>query len=302
MIKIEIDRPFVFAALKLCSVFLMLPSTALATPLKAPEMATPLKVMLDPGHGGYDSGAVVAGIREADLVLQVTRQLKELLKDDPRFEILVTRDKDLKVSLNERVKKAEQAKVDLFLSLHVNSNSDHRVQGMEVYIQNHLPADDESLLLASLENQKEIIHNQTLDTADSQSLSKKTDLAMIIEDLRQAGRLKSSHRLSSHLAEAWPSKSSAGSTPPALNKQKPPIRQAPFFVITKLGIPAALIELGFLTHPKERELLNQKQTQKAMADAIYKGLISYLLDKDSAGELRSMDANRRPATEPTSNN
>lgn len=299
MIKIEINRLYIFAALKLCGVFLT--STALATPLKSTDVATKLKVMLDPGHGGYDSGAVVAGIREADLVLQVTRQLKELLKDDPRFEILVTRDKDLKVSLNDRVKKAEQAKVDLFLSLHVNSNSDHRVQGMEVYIQNHLPPDDESLLLASLENQKEIIHNQSLDTADSQSLSKKTDLAMIIEDLRQAGRLKSSHRLSSHLAEAWPSKN-LPAPPRGPNKQKPSIRQAPFFVITKLGIPAALIELGFLTHPKERELLNQKQTQREMADAIYKGLISYLLDKDSAGELRSMDANRRPATEPTSNN
>lgn len=301
MIKIDFNRLCKSAALKLCGV--LFTSTALGAPLNSAVVATPLKVMLDPGHGGYDSGAVVAGIREADLVLQVTRHLKDLLKDDPRFEILVTRDRDLKVSLNERVKKAEQAKVDLFLSLHVNSNSDHRVQGMEVYIQNHLPADDESLLLASLENQKEIIHNQSLDTADSQSLSKKTDLAMIIEDLRQAGRLKSSHRLSSHLAEAWPSKNLAVSgTSQAPNKQKPAIRQAPFFVITKLGIPAALIELGFLTHPKERELLNQKQTQKEMADAIYKGLISYLLDKDSGGELRSMDANRRPATESTSNN
>lgn len=235
--------------------------------------ATPLKIMIDPGHGGVDAGAVVKGLREADLVLEVSKFLKAKLDTDPRFAATMTRTENVRVSLNERVKKTEALGADLFVSLHLNSNMDPRVRGMEVYIQNHLPPDDDSLLLASLENQKELMHEVQSKATNpaTESLSKRTDIAMILEDLNRSSRLKASHRLSKHLTSNW--------TDERNNKVNRTIRQAPFFVVTRLGIPAALIELGFLTHEQERQFLTKPSFQQEMAENIYRGLISYLDEK-----------------------
>lgn len=257
-------------------------SSALAAPLlSGPETrGSPFKVMIDPGHGGVDSGAVVKGHREADLVLDVSRLLKDRLEKDSRFQVVMTRAENVRVSLSERVKKAGAAQADLFLSLHLNSNEDHRVRGMEVYIQNHLPPDDDSLLLASLENQKELMHEvqgRALDPS-TESLSKKTDIAMILEDLHRSSRLRSSHRLSRHLASNW-KKPATGAAKPSGQT----IRQAPFYVITRLGIPAALLELGFLTHEQERKTLTSADSQKEMAESIYKGIVSYFDEKQRVG-------------------
>lgn len=240
----------------------------------------PLRVMIDPGHGGVDAGAVVKGHREADLVLQVSKLLKERLDQDARFHVTMTRAEDVRVSLGERVKKAGQTQADLFLSLHLNSNEDHRVKGMEVYIQNHLPPDDESLLLASIENQKELMHEvqgKALSPS-TESLSKKTDIAMILEDLHRSSRLRSSHRLSRHIASNWKEVQTDSRAPSssANSRHSQTIRQAPFYVITRLGIPAALLELGFLTHDQERKAMTSIEVQKQMADNIYLGLVSYL--------------------------
>jgi N-acetylmuramoyl-L-alanine amidase len=225
--------------------------------------------MIDPGHGGLDSGAVVQGQREADLVLEVSKLLKAKLDTDPRFQAAMTRQENVRVSLGERVKKTEAAKSDLFVSLHLNSNADSRVRGMEVYIQNHLPPDDDSLLLASLENQKELMNEvqSRATNPETESLSKRTDIAMILEDLHRGSRLKASHRLSKHLTANW------GDPVTKVNRT---IRQAPFYVVTRLGVPAALVELGFLTHHQERQILTQKDSQKQMAENIYRGLVSYI--------------------------
>lgn len=235
--------------------------------------------MIDPGHGGVDAGAVVKGHREADLVLEVSKILKARLDQDPRFQITMTRAENVRVSLGDRVKKTSAAQADLFLSLHLNANEDHRVRGMEVYIQNHLPPDDESLLLASLENQKELMQ-EVQDKAlspSTESLSKKTDIAMILEDLHRGSRLRSSHRLSRHIASNWKQVQVDSSGTPATgdSKHSQTIRQAPFYVITRLGIPAALLELGFLTHEQERKALASPLAQKEMAENIYQGLVSY---------------------------
>lgn len=234
---------------------------AQAPALKTPPL--PLRVTIDPGHGGIDAGTVHNGLRESDVVLSVAKKLKDKFDQDQRFQASLTRVEDVKVSLPERVRKAEVQKADIFVSLHANSSSDPRARGMEVYVQNHLPADEDTLLLAAIENQKEIMREQEQET---QGLSKKNDIAMILEDLQRNSKVRSAFRLSRILARKWP-----------LNDRRSsrPIRQAPFYVITKTPATSILLELGFLTHPKDRDLLNRAEVQEQVAASIYQGVLDF---------------------------
>lgn len=227
----------------------------------------PLHIMVDPGHGGMDAGAVAGGTREADLVLTIAQQLEKKLIESPEFKVTLTRRSDDRVALNERVRKAEMAQADLFLSLHANSNGDARVRGMEIYFQNHLPPDEETLLLAALENQKELLRESVKNR--SANLSKKNDVAMIVEDLRRSSRVRSSRRLSLELANNWESTTTGESSTTRT------IRQAPFHVVSRISIPSVLIELGFLTNKKDREDLKSATVQARIVDNLYAGLLEY---------------------------
>lgn len=218
-----------------------------------------LQVMIDPGHGGIDSGTSHLGVQEKDLVLRVADYLKQLLADNPQFSVQMTRHKDQHVSLAERVKKAEKAQADLFLSLHANSNPSSRVKGTELYFQNSLPPDEESLILADQENQAEMIAtNTTIKTTES--LSKKGDILAIVEDLHRQHRAKSSLQITQLLAKDWPLSA---------------IKQAPFYVVSKTSMPSVLIEVGFLTHPEEAKKLSSPKYQQEIAQKIYKAVLQY---------------------------
>ncbi len=254
---------------------LFLANVALAeVPLTlAIEAPKPLRVTIDPGHGGVDAGTTSGKLRESDLVLLVAKKLKEKFEGDDRFVANLTRVDDVKVTLPERVHKAEIQKADIFVSLHANSSTDPRARGMEVYVQNHLPADEDTLLLAAIENQKEILREKTEDTG----LSKKNDIAMILEDLRRNSKVRSAFRLSRILAHKWP-----------LNDRRSsrPIRQAPFYVITKTPATSILVELGFLTHPTDRDLLTQSEVQDRVATGIYQGLIDFRSQVQNSRSLK----------------
>lgn len=228
---------------------------------------TPLHIMVDPGHGGVDAGAVAGGLREADLVLKIAHQLEKKLLENPEFKVSLTRRADERVALHSRVRKAEMAQADLFLSLHANSNPDARVRGMEIYFQNHLPPDEETLLLAALENQKELLRESIRNR--SANLSKKNDVAMIVEDLRRSSRVRSSRRLSLELANNWDPLSTAEPATPRT------IRQAPFHVVSRISIPSVLMELGFMTNKKDREDLRNKDVQARIVENLYAGLLDY---------------------------
>lgn len=235
-------------------------------PAKATVIA-PLHIMVDPGHGGMDAGAVAGGTREADLVLAIAQRLEKKLIESPEFKVSLTRRTDERVALNERVRKAEMAQADLFISLHANSNGDARVRGMEIYFQNHLPPDEETLLLAALENQKELLRESVKNR--SANLSKKNDVAMIVEDLRRSSRVRTSRRLSLELANTWePATTNEAATTRT-------IRQAPFHVVSRISIPSVLIELGFLTNKKDREELKDAVVQARIVDNLYAGLLEY---------------------------
>jgi len=232
--------------------------------LAFPASAT-FHIMLDPGHGGVDTGAVRGSAKESDLVLKVAQKLRVLLEKDPRFTISMTRTQDHALTLAERVKLAQKADADLFVSLHANAADDPRARGVEFFFQNSLPADEESLFLANQEN--EIAATNASDSeASSDEPSKKGDVNAIVEDLQRQSRILSSLRLTQALSSVWQKRSP---------ETQVAIKQAPFYVISKATMPSVLIEIGFLTNPKEVKKLMENQYQTELAQKIYRALVAY---------------------------
>jgi N-acetylmuramoyl-L-alanine amidase len=245
-----ITRPFL-----LSSILLIIASPALA-----------LHIMLDPGHGGVDTGAVYSGAKEAELVLKIAHSVKALLDKDPQFQVSITRTSDRMLSLQERVHMAENKKADLFVSLHANAASDQRAKGVEFFFQNNMPPDEESLFLASQENQAMIASQESHEVSGGDEVSKKGDVSAILEDLRRQNRMLSSLRFTQTLTNVWDADNKAASSS---------IKQAPFYVISKTSMPSVLIEIGFLTNPRELKKLLNKEYQSDLAQKIYKALVSY---------------------------
>ncbi|MGE3385149.1 MAG: N-acetylmuramoyl-L-alanine amidase [Bdellovibrionales bacterium] len=235
--------------------------------------AAPLKVILDPGHGGKDEGAHAADSKESHITLSVTEMLYERLKEDGRFVAYMTRRNDEFLDLGERVRRAEQAKGDLLLSIHANWSTDPKARGVEIYFQNQLPPDEESMYLAARENEG---HARGLLEAETAVPS---EVQLIIRDLARNQRVYASSRLAKSLELAWRGGHKAKSKS---------IRQAPFFVISNLTIPSALIEIGYLSHPEERLRLVTAEYQQLVAQSLHEGLIRYheSLDKPQAPRLQ----------------
>ncbi|MNK12100.1 N-acetylmuramoyl-L-alanine amidase AmiC precursor [compost metagenome] len=233
-------------------------------------------IMLDPGHGGVDTGAVYNSARESDLVLKVALKLKDLLDKKSDFQVSITRTKDHMLSLPERVKVAESSKADLFVSLHANAAIDQRARGVEFFFQNNLPPDEESLFLASQENQALLASSESVHLGDEPS--KKGDVAAILEDLHRQNRIESSLRLTQSLTDVWHREGQGSQVS---------IKQAPFYVISKTSMPSVLIEIGFLSNPKEAKKLLSADYQNQLAQKIYSALVSYKekMDKNDTKTL-----------------
>lgn len=222
--------------------------------------AFPMKVMIDPGHGGVDTGAVRGTIRESDLVLKVATKLRDLLVDDAQMEVVLTRDSDRAVALPERLRKAEDAGADLFVSLHANATPDGRAKGIELFFQNSLPADEDALYLANLENQSERTEDDSI--AD---VSRKNDVAAIVSDLNRQSRILSSLRFSQVLSTTLRPATDAHVT----------IKQAPLFVVSKAKMPSVLVEIGFITHASEAKRLESEAYQNDLAARLKDAIVRY---------------------------
>lgn len=220
--------------------------------------------MIDPGHGGTDTGAVRANVVESKLVLNLAKQLKKMIDQDPQFRTHLTRETDKLLPLQDRVQLAENWGADIFISLHANTAPDARARGIEVFFQNSLPPDEEAQYLANLEN-------QLLNQSDSENKvpSKSNDIALIIQDLHRQAKMRNSLSLSESLKENFD------------QKNKVSIKQAPFYVIAKAPMPSILVEVGFLTHPQELKKLQTPEYQLSLAKKIHSALVQYKEKIDS---------------------
>lgn len=240
------------------------------------SIASPLRLTIDPGHGGTDLGAVYTSVKEADLVLKIAEKLKlKLEKESAPFEISMTRTKDHTVSLQDRVDIAKKNKSELFISLHANAVKDHRVKGIELFFQNAIALEEDNNLFSQQENQ--VFEEVTVHIA-TQDPSKKNDIKMILEDLHRQHKNRSSLKLNQIISQSWSPLSTAITSAPQIT-----IKQAPFFVVSKTSMPSVLIELGFLSNPSEVQKLKTQAYQNQLVDTIFLGLVEYhrLLKKES---------------------
>jgi N-acetylmuramoyl-L-alanine amidase len=241
--------------------------------------AAPMHILVDAGHGGIDKGAVRGHLHESEIALKVANELAQLLRDDPqqRFKVSMTRTGDQKVSLKARTEMAKETKADLFVSIHLNSSTDARARGKEIYFQNQLPADEDALFLASRENSEE--EEAREKESKNEPMNARTDLKRILEDMNRNHRISSSSRLSKTLLETWESKN------PSLRFGSRAIRQAPFQVVSLISIPSVLVEIGFISHAQEGPLLAQANYQKQVAQSLYEGLVKYRQERNALAGL-----------------
>lgn len=230
---------------------------------------TPLRIMIDPGHGGQDQGAVVGNAKESEIAFSVSQSLYRRLEANPQFVTTLTRTKDQMLSLSERIKKADQFNADLFVSIHANASSDIRARGVEFYFQNQLPASEESLYLAAIENKAE---NTLLETLPAKGESETSDVQAILADLSRSHRTRQSFELARALAKNWGLSERIDSHS---------VRQAPFYVITQNNRPSLLIELGFLTNPGDVKKLTDSKHQDELAKKIYDTLVGFHQSKET---------------------
>lgn len=236
------------------------------------------QVILDPGHGGHDVGAIRGKIRESDIALAVSKKIKEELANSNDIRVALTREKDESVSLPQRSDMAKRLRGDLFISIHVNSNLDPRVKGAEFYFKNQLPPEEESLFLANRENETES------ETVVEQEKTKRSGLAAIKEDLESTYHLFVSRELGRALKESWNEE---------LGVRYAKVRQGPFHVISQVPMPSMLIELGFVSNPNESRWLIDPAVQKRLAASIAKSIksIKEKMDKNGVGSHIAGHAN-----------
>jgi len=194
------------------------------------------KIVLDPGHGGNESGAVGhGGLKEKDLTLQICSILRDRLASRLGAQVIFTRTGDLSVPLEERVAIANQSGADLLISIHANSSEDAGVHGVETYYAVSPAAENRALPPA----------------ADGSNLSESRKLAVEIQRALE----------------------SVGGERSAPNRG---VKQAPFVVLLNARIPSVLAEVGFITNPAEGHDLGTTAGQEAVADALYRGIADYL--------------------------
>lgn len=239
-----------------------------APPERAPISApSKLHIVIDPGHGGVDKGASRGTIRESHIALAVSQKLAKRLRADDRFTVTLTREADISLTLPERAAIAKQVNADLFLSIHANASEDPRAHGVEFWFQNQLPADEESLFLASRENQShdgETGRVTQLSGSQKERPAPKGDVARIIEDLHRNHRITSSADLSRTLLSKWYAESR--------RRNKHAIRQGPFYVISEVHVPSVLVELGFVSHENEGPRLTDPAHQDKVANNLFDGI------------------------------
>lgn len=206
-----------------------------------PQGETRQLVVIDPGHGGIDPGATVASIAEKSVVLAFGLALKGQLEAGGRYRVLMTRDDDTFVPLGERVRIARAAGADLFISIHADSlTQSQEVRGATIYTGSKRATDAESARLAAKENQADTVAG--LDATEDMQ-----DVAGILMDLAKRETRTFSSLFARNLVEKL-----GGS----VKMHKVPMRSAGFRVLTAPDVPSVLIELGYMSSPKDAELLN----------------------------------------------
>ena len=213
------------------------------------------RVVIDPGHGGKDPGATWRGTNEKDIVLDIAKRVREKLLHLTGCQALLTRSKDVFVPLEDRTAFANTHDADLFVSIHINAAPSPGLHGIETYFLN-LASDEQSMRVAAREN-----------ATTHRSIS---DLQNILNDLMLNSKINESNHLARTLQ-----KNLLNQVRHSFQVQDLKVKQAPFYVLIGARMPAALIEVGFLTNPQEHQRLTSPAYRDQLAEGIAQGIAAY---------------------------
>lgn len=220
----------------------------------------PLVLVIDPGHGGKDPGAVgPGGLQEKQVVLQVAKELRQIIQRTlPQYRVVMTREDDVYVPLTDRAQIANTHQADAFVSIHANASDRRKIRGIETWYLSFAANSERAQRIAAREN-----------NMSTQQLSA---LELILHDLQETDRINQSALL-------------AGMTQTSLvrhmerhNSTVPNrgVDGAPFMVLLHTTMPSVLVEIGFVSNPKEAKQLRNRAYQKALAQGIFTGIHEFL--------------------------
>ncbi len=222
------------------------------------------KLVLDPGHGGSDPGALGGHTREKDITLSVSLKAGKLIQESFKdVEVVYTRKEDVFVPLDERTKIANAEKADLFISIHCNANPSKSPYGAETYVLG-LHKSDENLDVAMRENA--VIAYEEDYSSKYEGYDPKSTESFIIFNLMQNAYLDQSLKLANNVQNEIKAQA---------KRFDRGVKQAGFLVLWKTSMPSILIEVGFLSNTREEEFLNSKEGQELVAAAILKAFSDY---------------------------
>ncbi|MDB5473042.1 MAG: hypothetical protein JWP99_345 [Devosia sp.] len=235
---------------------------ATSTPAGGSELPLASKplVVLDPGHGGIDSGAETAsGVKEKDVVLAFALRLQELLVASGRFDVALTREDDSFLRLEERVALARTNKADIFISIHADSFQQPQIRGASVYTRDENATDVLDKVLADNENKTDVIAGFSMPQMAPEVVD-------ILLDLMRREMRYQSYTLARSIVHQLE---------PSVELRRFPVRQADFFVLQAPDVPSVLVELGFLSNADDMANLMQGEWRDRTAEALARGISTY---------------------------
>jgi N-acetylmuramoyl-L-alanine amidase len=215
------------------------------------------RIVIDPGHGGKDSGACGKTLKEKDVVLNIAKRLKERIEEESGIEVILTRDDDYYVPLPERTALANYKKADLFISIHANAAFSKSATGFEVFHLSAIASDKQAEALAELENS-----SIKLDGKDGF----KDYTQQILADMAQSGFVKESIELASAIQKEVVSR---------LNMKARGVKSANFYVLKDALMPAVLVETGFISNGYEESRLKDEKFLYGMTDSLCDAILRY---------------------------
>ncbi len=248
--------------------------------VKKPEISiSKRRIVIDPGHGGHDPGAIGPnGLCEKDVVLDIALKLRNLLLQDPLNEVFLTRERDIFIPLEERTAIANNKKADLFISIHANANPSRKAKGIETYLLNWTN-DEEAMRVAAREN--------AISFKKMKEMHRQMDiLEMIKNDLIRENKRDESIKLAHYIQRSMISTiNSLGNRDKRLDHG---VKQALFYVLFGAKMPSVLVEVSFISNPEEEKLLSDDSYRMHIAKAISEGIDIYLKSSPVIQKITSL--------------
>jgi N-acetylmuramoyl-L-alanine amidase len=216
------------------------------------------KIVIDAGHGGHDTGTIgPTGLAEKDLTLDVALRLGKLVHEKLGAQVIYTRSDDTFVPLEDRTAIANQARADLFISIHANSSRDHSARGTETYYLN-LTDSEEAREVAARENAlaQASIH----------------DLQDLVQKIARNEKIDESRELATDIQQSLAKRMQRGAKPP----RNRGVKRAPFIVLLGANMPSVLTEISFLSNPTDEAMLKKNEQRQRVAEGLLAGITNYL--------------------------